>query len=88
MTKNLPRKIDEIESFIARASKEIPATATNQNSLPKTKVFFDANANLFGTENRSLLFDFESKPQGKTVRSGFSFAGTRENYAKREPSHD
>jgi Xaa-Pro aminopeptidase len=88
MTKNLPRKIDEVESFIARASKEIPATAINRNSLPKTKVFFDANANLFGTENQSLLFDFESKPQGKTVRSGFSFVGTAQNYAERGHSHD
>ncbi len=71
MTKNLPRKIDEVESFMARASKEM-----NYSRLKREmnltlavldfdgKSFFDSSANW----NPSLT-------SGKTLRRGWVWTG-------------
>lgn len=57
MSKALPRKIAEIEAFIARASKEIPATAANRNFPRKSKIFFGDDNGLFASKSPYLLFE-------------------------------
>jgi Xaa-Pro aminopeptidase len=41
MSKALPRKLSEVESFIARASREIPATAARRRVSPMTKMLLN-----------------------------------------------
>ncbi|HEX8564979.1 MAG TPA: aminopeptidase P family protein [Pyrinomonadaceae bacterium] len=60
MSKTLPRKMSEIESFIARASKEIPATAARRRGSPQTKILFGDRANWFESTAASLLFERKS----------------------------
>ena len=68
MTKNLPRKISDIEAFMARASKEF-----NYSSLPREEkpnfalVNFDAN--------NFLNDDFNQILSGKTIRRGWIWTG-------------
>jgi Xaa-Pro aminopeptidase len=61
MTKALPRKLTEIESFIARAAREIPAAAAHRNFSPKSTAFF-GDVSLFAP--KSLFLQGENK---KTV---------------------
>jgi Xaa-Pro aminopeptidase len=70
MTKNLPRKISEIEAFMAQASKEMNYTAVKFEVQPtlSTVDFRD-----FSTAN---LFDWNNeKMNGKTVRRGWISSG-------------
>jgi hypothetical protein len=60
MSKALPRKMSEIESFMARASKEIPATAARRRGSPQTKILFGDRANWFESTAASLLFERKS----------------------------
>ena len=84
MTKNLPRKMAEIESLIARGSKEIPVSRIENQFVPKNRILgFDADS--FARSERSFgIFDFET-PVGKTLRSGF--VGAAQNYAQQH-SHE
>jgi Xaa-Pro aminopeptidase len=71
MTKNLPRKIDEVEAFMARASKEMNYSRLNREMNP-TLV-------LFGFDGKSL-FDFKtnsnsSPMSGRSVRRGWIWTG-------------
>ncbi|MCY7375982.1 MAG: hypothetical protein LH472_08425, partial [Pyrinomonadaceae bacterium] len=70
MTKNLPRKISEIEAFMAQASKEMNYTAANTNLNP-TLAALDFND--FSSVN---LFDWNDEPMnGKTIRRGWISSG-------------
>jgi Xaa-Pro aminopeptidase len=81
MTKALPRKLEDIEYFMAQASDDIKIGAIRKNTNP-TPVLFDSNANL-------LIFNFQPQEilalnptaTGKTVRSGWKFAGSRAAYS-------
>ena len=70
MTKNLPRKISEIEAFMAQASKEMNYTAAK----------FDVNPTLSTIDFRDFssanLFDWKDKPlNGATIRRGWISSG-------------
>jgi Xaa-Pro aminopeptidase len=74
MTKNLPRKINEIEALIAKASKEMSLGSLPKQTNPTFAVL--DNYNLFGGEN----FDwnpFVAKEimNGKTIRRGWISTG-------------
>ena len=68
MTVNLPRKISEIEAFMAQASKEMNYTAANLNVNPTLAVID------YGDFSSANLFDW--KPMnGATVRRGWISSG-------------
>ncbi len=70
MTKNLPRKMDEIEQFMARASKEMNYTAAKFDVQPTFAAIDFAD---FSSVN---LFDLKDKKMsGKTVRHGWISSG-------------
>ncbi|HLM60489.1 MAG TPA: aminopeptidase P family protein, partial [Pyrinomonadaceae bacterium] len=73
MTKALPRKMEEIEAFMARASKEMSYTALNQVMNPAVAVL---DADRFSSAN---LFDWKAKnnipANGVTVRRGWIWTG-------------
>ena len=73
MTKKLPRKMDEIESFMARASKEIVYTAwKNEKSLNR---FLIQNQSVSEPEKIFGLFNSADFPNGQTVRRGLVSTG-------------
>lgn len=70
MTKKLPRKLEDIEAFMAAASKEMPYEALNLNSVPAIRSLgFEAYAS----------FDAFSavKPSGHTMRRGYSLSSSQ-----------
>jgi Xaa-Pro aminopeptidase len=73
MTKALPRKMEEIESFMARASKEMNYSNLRQESNPAFAVF---NVDGFSTSN---LFDWKAgnyaPMNGASVRRGWIWTG-------------
>jgi hypothetical protein len=73
MTKNLPRKLSEVESFMARASKEMAFNKISFDSKPSLAVFnFDSNLFI----NYSNM-EFTSNPvlSGQTIRRGWIHSG-------------
>jgi len=74
MTKALPRKINEIESFIAQASKEMNYSQMRNITNPKFSLF-DTN-DLFQVEDSSWNPSSKTKiKSGKTVRRGWILSG-------------
>ena len=71
MTKNLPRKLEEVESFMARASKEMNYSALEREISPTPATF----ASSVSPENQSALLGGFGFPSGKTVRSGWIWSG-------------
>lgn len=70
MTKNLPRKLSEVEAFMAQASKEMNYTAANFDLTPKLSA---VNFKDFSSVN---LFDWKNEPmRGKTIRRGWTSSG-------------
>lgn len=70
LTKNLPRKISDIETFMAQASKEMNYTAANFNAKPTLSVI---DFNNFSSVN---LLEWKNKPlNGTTVRRGWISSG-------------
>ena len=83
MTKHLPRKTNEIEAFMAQASKELPYTA---RILEKPEsIFFNQNAGIL--ENNFSLFNSFEIPNGKTVRRGFVWSGKNAAYSGLSHAH-
>lgn len=70
MTKNLPRKADEIENFIAKASKEVNVAAIRKNDFDN--LIFNQSYGSFENVN---LFDPLQKLSGKTIRRGWISSG-------------
>src|SRR5215216_3943672 len=80
MTKNLPRKMSEIEDFMARASKEVNTTALEKSVNPSLAVY-DLDANLLQTALTDAgLFDWQNSLNGKTVRRGWVWGGKNAAY--------
>jgi Xaa-Pro aminopeptidase len=81
MTKNLPRKINEVEALIAKASKEIQFSSLPEQTNPTFAVLDDYN--LFGGDNldwnpfapREFLSD-------KTIRRGWVSTGKQTAFPK------
>ncbi|HEX8290079.1 MAG TPA: aminopeptidase P family protein [Pyrinomonadaceae bacterium] len=70
MTKNLPRKLSDVEAFMARATKEMAYTDSRFNSNPMLAVLnLDANTFL----NNDLIFN--QTLSGKTIRRGWIHSG-------------
>ncbi|HEX8636915.1 MAG TPA: M24B family metallopeptidase, partial [Pyrinomonadaceae bacterium] len=70
MTKNLPRKMSEIEAFMARASKEVNLSAMPKKDDLRLSVI-NSDANLFIDDEYSP----KSVLNGATVRRGWIHAG-------------
>jgi Xaa-Pro aminopeptidase len=71
MTKNLPRKLDEVESFMARASKEMNYSGLKLETSPTLAVFDFDKTTLF-----DVNMNWNSLPtNGKTVRRGWIWTG-------------
>jgi len=87
MTKNLPRKMDEIEYFMEKASNDIKIGALKQNTNP-TLAVYDSSASLLQTAYTDAnLFRLNTAPNGKTIRSGWVFAGKNTAYSSLNHSH-
>ncbi|HEX8366935.1 MAG TPA: aminopeptidase P family protein [Pyrinomonadaceae bacterium] len=71
MTKNLPRKIEEIEAFMASASKQMNYSALEREISPALATFNGG----FSPENQFGLLGSFGFPSGKTVRSGWILTG-------------
>jgi Xaa-Pro aminopeptidase len=71
MTKNLPRKIDEVEAFMARASKEMNYSRVRNEMNPTLAVFDFDKPTLFDS---SVNWN-RSQARGKTVRRGWIWTG-------------
>ncbi|HEX8246899.1 MAG TPA: M24 family metallopeptidase, partial [Pyrinomonadaceae bacterium] len=71
MSKNLPRKLEEIEAFMARASKELNYSALEREISP-TLAMFDGGT---PPENQFGFLDSLGFPSGKTARSGWILTG-------------
>ncbi len=72
MTKNLPRRIDEVEAFMARASKEMNYSASKINVNPTLAVFDFDKSNLFDI---NANWNSSEPMRGKTVRRGWIWTG-------------
>jgi hypothetical protein len=71
MTKNLPRKLEEIESFMASASKQMNYSNLERETSPTLATFDDG----VSTENQFGFLGGFGFPSGKTVRSGWIRSG-------------
>lgn len=72
MTKNLPRKLEEVEAFMSRASKEMSYSAAPEREIIPTLATFGYGA---AAENQFGLLGSVGFPSGKTVRRGWIWAG-------------
>jgi Xaa-Pro aminopeptidase len=74
MTKNLPRKLEEVEAFMARAAGEVSYNRASESEISPTLATFDYG---FSAENQSGFWDsFGAVPSsGKTVRRGWIWTG-------------
>ncbi|MGI9056336.1 MAG: M24B family metallopeptidase [Pyrinomonadaceae bacterium] len=79
MTKNLPRKLDEIESFMARASKEFNVAAVPDNGFENAVI--NQNAGLFLNQKSFDVFSPFNKLHGKTIRRGWIASGKQTAFA-------
>lgn len=70
MTKNLPRKADEIENFIAKAAKEVNVAAIRKDDF-QNAVFNQS----YGSFENINSFDPLQKLSGKTIRRGWISSG-------------
>lgn len=75
LTKNLPRKLEDVEYFISKASNDIKIGALKNNSNP-TLAVYNADANLLETAFQPAdVFASQPTDTGKTVRYGWTFSG-------------
>jgi Xaa-Pro aminopeptidase len=72
MTKNLPRKLEEVESFMARASKEMNYRARMEREINPSHAIFNFGTS---TENQFGLLNNFGFPSGATIRRGWIWAG-------------
>ena len=72
MTKNLPRRIDEVEAFMARASREMNYTALNQTIRPTFAAFDSDRNNLFAF---AAHWNSPQPINGATARRGWIWTG-------------
>jgi hypothetical protein len=79
MTKKLPRKISEIEAFMARASKELNYTALS-NEKPFNQ-FLIQNQSLSESQNLYGLLGSADFTNGQTVRRGWVSTGKTAAYS-------
>ena len=80
MTKNLPRKLEDIETFMAKASKEMPYTA----GLMRPSFVQQIGAVRYDLP----LFVLSERPSGVTVRRGIVWSGKRTAHsADDHPDH-
>jgi hypothetical protein len=81
MSKALPRKLEDIEYFMAKASNRIKIGALENRTTP-TLAVYNQTANLLetGTNTEEFLAPAHSHT-GKTVRYGWTFAGKNAAYS-------
>lgn len=72
MTKALPRKLEEVEAFMARASKEMNYSRLEKEINP---TFAVTDHGFYQARNEFGLLDFAAVPSGKSVRRGWIWSG-------------
>jgi Xaa-Pro aminopeptidase len=72
MTKNLPRKLEEVEAFMARASKKMNYRARMEREINPSHAIFNFGTS---TENQFGLLNNFGFPSGATIRRGWIWAG-------------
>lgn len=72
MTKALPRKLEDVEAFMARASKEMNYSRLEREINPAPAF---SGYGFYPAENQFGLLDFAKMPSGKTVRRGWIWSG-------------
>jgi Xaa-Pro aminopeptidase len=88
LTRNLPRKLEEVEDFMAKASKEMQAVSRNtpQNSL--NLAIYDFNQNLMQIYFSNPFFWRDHAPtSGQTLRRGWLRSGKNTAYSSLYHSH-
>lgn len=89
MTKNLPRKMNEVEDFMARASKEMQAVRNTESKTNPSLAFFDLNDEFLPSAyTDASLFDWQNTMHGKTIRRGWIWAGKNAAYSGLSHSHE
>lgn len=78
MTKNLPRKLEDVEAFMARATKEMPYTAAARQV--QENIFVDQSIGFVPSQN-DAFYSTLNYPTGKTLRRGSVSAGNNAAYA-------
>jgi Xaa-Pro aminopeptidase len=85
LTKALPRKLEDVEYFMAKASNDIKIGALNNPNAP-TLASTDANFLETGFQP-SDIFALAPTTTGKTVRYGWTFSGKATTYSALDHSH-
>ena len=79
MTKNLPRKLEEIETFMAKASKEVNVAVLPNNDFENAVI--NQNAGLFLNQMSFDSFSPFKKLNGQTIRRGWIASGKQTAFA-------
>jgi hypothetical protein len=98
MTEALPRSIAEIESMVARASKELKTSALDTDFLDTLRQHqsfaVEETAGIFNLSGNKYDFDWwrtSALPEfmsGQTIRHSSVFVGAADAYARRGHQHD
>lgn len=88
MTKHLPRKLEEIEDFMAKASKEMQAVRQIGQRNNLRLAVYDFNQNLLQTDfSGHYLLGFYASSDSQTIRSGWLWSGKNTAYSSLNHSH-
>lgn len=85
LSKALPRKLEDVEYFMAKASNDVKVGALKNNANP-TLAFTDVNFLETGFQPADI-FALNPASTGKTVRYGWTFAGKEATYSALNHSH-
>ena len=86
LTKNLPRKLEDVEYFMSKASDDIKVSAVRPAQNPML-AYTDVNFLENGFQPADI-FAVNSVPSGKTVRSGWTFSGKNTTLSGLHHQHD
>ncbi len=85
LTKALPRKLEDVEYFMSKASDDLKIGALKYDSNPAL-AFTDANFLETGYQP-SDIFALNAASTGKTIRYGWTFSGKQAAYSAHDHSH-
>lgn len=87
MSKALPRKLEDVEAFMASASKNIKIASNKTTLTPKISYTENAASLLDFNQNYMNIFAQNNLRQGKTARYGWVFSGKETTVSKLQHSH-
>ena len=85
LSKALPRKLEEVENFMAKASNDVKIGAL-KNNLKPTLAYSDVNFLESGFQPADI-FAVQPVTNGKTVRYGWTFSGKNTTYSGHVETH-